>query len=138
MAMTCAGAMIFAGGCAHAEILIACGETSGKSLLLGSSEGWADDRITEGSIILTQGENGNLDIMIKDSLGWISAIGSGSQVQLVDAYEGYVTVLVNYVGGSKELYTFDFNRRMVFWSQHKFGVLFDKVQTFTGDCDPPP
>ena len=64
-----------------------------------------------------------------------SVTSDGAHVHLVDAYADFVMVLVDYPEGSKELYTFDFGRRKLVWSQHKFGVMFDKAQTMISDCN---
>lgn len=125
---------------ASAETVISCGGTFGKAyyfpntLLESSEAGWTDDALSNGAIALAR-EGEIFDILVKDALGMISARSQGAEVNVLDAHQSFVTVLVNYLGGSKEIYTFDFEQNRVTWSQHKFGVLFDKAHTMIGDCD---
>ena len=124
---------------AKSQSLFDCSASSGKGYYLESSllpeekASWKDDGVSEGGIALVR-QGDTIDILIKDIVGVGSVKADGAEVVLVDAYEGFVTVLVNYLGGSKELYTFDSSRKMVFWSQHKFGVMFDKSATYIANC----
>ena len=124
---------------ASAETIIQCGGSAGWAYYFGDitaqqkDEGWMQDGISKGGIALTR-EGNDLDILMKDSVGMMSVKGEGATVQLVDAYGAFITVLVNYPQGSKEIYTFDIERKKVSWSQHKFGVMFDKVTTMIADC----
>lgn len=136
--------MFFAGltlaSTAAAETMISCGVSEGKAyyfegpMLSEGDAGWRSDAISGGSVALVATDN-SFDILSKDALGMISATSQGAQVQVIDAYDTFVTVLVNYPKGSKELYTFDFTRKQVAWSQHKFGATFDKAHTMVADCD---
>lgn len=125
---------------AYAETIVSCGETNGQAyyfetpLLNDGDVGWTDDGISDGAIALVRsGEE--WDILTKDSIGMISASSQGAGVYFVDAYGAFITLLVNYPSGSKELYTFDLQRNQVTWSQHKFGVTFDKAHTMIGTCE---
>ena len=124
---------------ASAETIIQCGSSGGWAYYFGDTnieqkdEGWMQDGISKGGIALTR-EGNDLDILMKDSIGMMSVKGEGATVQLVDAYGAFITVLVSYPQGSKEMYTFDIERKKVSWSQHKFGVMFDKVSTMIADC----
>lgn len=124
---------------ASAQTIITCGGSEGHSiyfdhpLLKPEDTGWTDDQLTDGSIALVKSGDG-VDILIKDGLGMTSALSYGAQVMLLDATDTVATVVVNYTGGAKELYTFDFARRQVVWSQHKFGVMFDKAHTMVAPC----
>ena len=124
---------------ANAETIIQCGGSEGWAYYFGDTsinekdEGWMQDGISKGGIALTR-EGNDLDILMKDAVGMMSVKGEGASVSLVDAYGDFVTVLVSYPQGSKEMYTFDIKRKKVSWSQHKFGLLFDKASTMIADC----
>lgn len=124
----------------NSETLTSCGGTAGKAyffespLLDANDVGWTDDRLSDGAIALVR-QGGKFDILSKDALGMISARSQGAEVYFIDAYQDFITILVNYPGGSKEIYTFDFERSRVTWSQHKFGVFFDKAHTMVGECE---
>jgi hypothetical protein len=138
--LLCAGLMALGAGSAVAETMISCGGSEGKGyyfqgpMLPASEAGWRDDAITGGGIAFVS-TGDRFDILIKDALGMISATSQGAHVQVIDIYDAFVTVLVNYPKGSKELYTFDFTRGKVAWSQHRFGVTFDKAHTMVANCD---
>lgn len=122
-----------------AQTLISCGNSTGKSLYFDSplldpaDTGWIDDQLKDGSIALVKAGD-EIDILIKDGLGMTSARSYGAQVVLLDATDEVVTVIVNYLGSTKELYSFDLVRKQVVWSQHKFGVMFDKALTMVALC----
>lgn len=122
------------------ETFITCGGSFGKSFFFASPllpeevDKWEDDAISNGSIGLV-GDGENLDIIMRDAVGIVSARASGAKVTLIDSQNNVATVLVDYTGGAKELYSFDFNRRQLAWSQHKFGHFFDKAGTFISKCD---
>lgn len=124
---------------ASAQTLVTCGGSAGKSiyfespLLDAKDEGWVDDQLADGAIALVKSGDG-VDILIKDGLGMTSALSYGADVLLLDATETVVTVIVSYPAGAKELYSFDFVRKQVVWSQHKFGVMFDKAHTMVAPC----
>lgn len=126
-------------GVANAETIINCGGSTGYSyyfrggILPPENPGWTTDGINDGAIALTY-DGEKADILIKDFFGMTSAAESGARVNIVDVSEQFITVLVNYIGGSKEMYTFDLERKVVAWSQHKFGVLIDKAHTMVGSC----
>jgi len=124
---------------AWGETIIECDGGQGKAFYYdndpetGAQIGWIDDDMTDGAIVLVI--NGDsADIIIKDAIGTISASAEGATVTVLDVHEPFVDVLVAYPQGPKELYTFDLDLRRVAWSQHKFGVMFDKAQTFVADC----
>jgi hypothetical protein len=100
----------------------------------GEQVGWIDDSITDGSIVFAQTGN-SFDIIIRDAIGTISATAEGATVTVLDVHDPFVDVLVSYPQGPKELYSFDLKERRLAWSQHKFGVLFDKASTFIADCN---
>ncbi len=121
------------------ETIMQCGGSKGWAYYFAGPStgepdmGWVEDGISAGGVALTR-EGDILDLLIKDSIGLVSVTGEGATVSLIDAYGDYITVLVSYPQGSKELYTFDVGRRKLSWSQHRFGFATDKVQTFLADC----
>jgi hypothetical protein len=120
---------------ALAQTIADCGASSGKAFYFDQpdAQGWMDDGISSGVIALVK-DGANVDILVKDRIGTISARSQGATVTLLDVVDPFITVLVDYPGGSKELYTFDTKRRVVAWTQHKFGVMFDKVQAMVAQC----
>lgn len=126
-------------GSVCAQTIIECGGSSGKSFYFGDDPktgaqiGWVDDGIGDGSIALVRNAEA-FDIIQKDALGIISAVADGATVAVIDVHDPFVEVLVSYPQGAKELYTFDLVAKRLTWSQHKFGVLFDKASTFNADC----
>jgi hypothetical protein len=95
--------------------------------------GWVDDGISAGSVVLVR--NGDaLDIIVRDAVGTMSATAEGATVALLEVRDPFIEVLVSYSQGAKELYTFDMEARSLVWSQHKFGVMFNKASTFLADC----
>ena len=124
---------------AHGQTIIECEGSFGKAFYFsdspetGDEVGWVDDGITDGSVVLVR--NGDaLDIIIRDAVGRISATAEGANVILLDVRDPFIEVLVSYPQGAKELYTFDMKERRLAWSQHKFGVAFDKAATFLAEC----
>ena len=121
------------------ETVIECGGSQGKGFYFdadpqtGKQVGWIDDGMKDGSIVFVTDGNA-FDIIIKDAIGTISATAEGATVTVIDVHNPFVDVLVSYPQGAKELYTFDLVERRVAWSQHKFGVLFDKVSSLVSDC----
>lgn len=122
-----------------AQTIIECSGSAGKAIYFdyesqtGAQKGWVDDGIANGSVALVRSGD-SFDILIKDAIGIISARAEGAAVTIIDVHDPFVEVLVSYPQGAKELYTFDMKERRVAWSQHKFGVLFDKAGTFVADC----
>jgi hypothetical protein len=131
-------ASVLAGeGCA--QTIIECSGSAGKAYYFdiepqtGEPTGWIDDGISDGSVVFVR--NGDaFDIIIRDAIGTISATAEGARVSVIDVRDPFVEVLVSYPQGPKELYTFDLKERRLVWSQHKFGVMFDKASTFVAEC----
>lgn len=124
---------------ANGQTIIECEGSFGKAFYFadspetGEEVGWVDDGITDGSVVLVR--NGDaLDIIMRDAVGTISATAEGATVILLDVRDPFIEVLVSYPQGAKELYTFDMKERRLAWSQHKFGVAFDKAATFLAEC----
>jgi hypothetical protein len=123
----------------NAQTIIECSGSTGKAFFFGNDPqtgdqiGWIDDGISDGSVALIR--NGDtFDVIQKDAIGIISAAAEGATVAVIDVHEPFVDVLVSYPQGAKELYTFDLVGKRVTWTQHKFGVLFDKASTYIADC----
>jgi len=123
---------------ATAETIISCGGTFGWAYYYDTAkEGggeWLEDSLSNGAIALVKNEN-TLDILTRDAVGMTSATAEGASVQLIQIMDPFVTVLVQYPRGATEVFTFDLLRRRVSWSQHKFGVMFDKAMTLVGNCN---
>ncbi|KFI27762.1 hypothetical protein CN97_00140 [Haematobacter massiliensis] len=122
----------------QSETLFSCGASAGYGFYpvgpFSPEAKWEKDGISKGEIQLVL-INKEPDILIRDVIGMSSARAQGGHVVVIDATDaGYVSVLVTYPEGAKELYTFDSERRKVFWTQHKFGVAIDKVAAFVADC----
>ncbi len=131
--------MAFAAGPISAQTIIECSGSAGKAYYFDNDPqtdeptGWVDDGISAGSVVLVR--NGEaLDIIIRDAFGTMSASAEGATVVLLEFRDPFIEVLVSYSQGAKELYTFDLQARRLIWSQHKFGVMFDKAHTFLADC----
>jgi hypothetical protein len=123
----------------HAQTLMECSASAGKAFYFtidqrtGKQIGWVDDGISNGTIALVM--NGEaFDIIQKDAVGIMSATAEGATVVVLDVHDPFVDVLVSYPQGAKELYTFDRVGKRVTWSQHKFGVLYEKASTFIAEC----
>lgn len=99
----------------------------------GKPTGWVEDGITGGSITLVR-DGDEFDLLIRDTIGTISARAEGAQIVLLGFRATYLEVLASYPQGAKEIYTFDFAAKQLVWSQHKFGVLYDKAHTFVAAC----
>ena len=89
--------------------------------------------MTAGAIALTR-DGDEIDILMKDAVGLWSARADSGIVVPLDADQDYISVLVLHPKGAKELFTFDLKRKKLVWSQHKFGVSFDKGMTLIADC----
>ena len=124
---------------AKGQTIIECEGSFGKAFYYddspetGEQVGWVDDGITDGSVVLVRSGDA-LDIILRDTVGTISATAEGATVILLEVRDPFIEVLVSYPQGAKELYTFDLQERRLAWSQHKFGVMFDKAATFLADC----
>lgn len=122
-----------------AQTIIECSGSAGKAFYFdidpqtGKPTGWVDDGISNGSVVLVVNDN-SVDIIIKDAVSTFSARADGATVTLLEVRDPFVEILVSYPQGAKELYTFDVKERRLVWSQHKFGVLFDKASTFISEC----
>lgn len=134
-------AALLAGTSAHADtqILFECGGSSGHafyppSIFVEAPEGeWIEDGISNGRIQLVRSGD-ELDLLHLDALGMTSARSYNAEILVLDVTDKHLTVLVNYEGGAKEMYTYDPQAQSLYWSQHKFGVMIDKVASFTSDC----
>lgn len=120
------------------QFFINCGASKGWAYYfpnaLGVAEGWTEDGISKGAFTLTVDENGKADMLVKDAAGMMSMTAEGFNVSIVDVSGSYITVLANYPGAAKEMYTFDVAGKKAVWSQHKFGMPIDKAQTMIADC----
>jgi hypothetical protein len=125
---------------AQAETFFSCGSSVGRSFYpLGpftteADAGWIEDGISDGAVALVS-EGSEVDVLIKDAVGMMSARSQGANVTLLRVEGDFATVLVEYPLGPIELYTFDGSRGLVYWSQHKFGVMIDKAGTFVAVCN---
>lgn len=124
---------------ADTQILFECGGSSGyafypPSIFVEDPNGeWLEDSISKGRIQLVK--NGDeLDLLHLDAMGLTSARSYNAEISVLDITGKHLTVLVNYEGGAKEMYTYDPQGHSLYWSQHKFGVMIDKVASFTSDC----
>lgn len=122
-----------------AQTIIECSGSTGKAFFFDSDPqtgrqiGWIDDGIGDGSVALVR-TGDTFDVIQKDAIGIISAAAEGAAVAVIDVHDPFVDMLVSYPQGVKELYTFDLVGKRVTWTQHKFGVLFDKASTYIADC----
>lgn len=140
IAVALASILLTPPGEAGAETYFSCGGSDGRAFYptgaftAEEEAGWSEDGISDGAIALVT-EGNDVDILIKDAIGMMSARSQGALVTLLRVEAGYATVLVEYPQGPIELYTFDGSRGLVYWSQHKFGVLIDKAATFVAVCN---
>lgn len=122
---------------ASAETIITCSGGSGWAYYFDNSDTsggqWVEDGMSKGSVTLVTLDDG-ADMIIQDAIGIISARSQGATVTVLKVSDPFITVLVDYHSGAVELYTFNLRDRKLTWSQHKFGVAFDKGMTLVGDC----
>lgn len=123
-----------------ATVLFECGASDGWEFYPGGGlvpkdrSGWTQGGISNGRIQLVISGDNDADLIHLDAAGINSARSHGAEIILVGQTERYATVLVSYADSVKEMYTYDMQGKKLFWTQHKFGVLIDKLAAFTSDC----
>lgn len=135
-----AGIVLASQANAENSIIFNCGASSGNSyyppsILTGSENGeWVEDGIRGGKIQLVMND-GQLDIMHVDAGGINSARSYNAEIYLIDVTSEYLTIMVDYKGATKEIYTYDKINKNLYWSQHKFGTVLNKLSAFVSNCD---
>lgn len=86
---------------AHGETVFTCGGSLGHAyyaqgaLVSSDQSGWTEDRISDGAIQLVL-VDGQPDILLKDAVGLVSARAQDGEVVILDVFDGFASVLVNY------------------------------------------
>lgn len=118
---------------------ITCGPVNGQAYILPQGLaaqqqfGWQQDGTSSGYTILVR--NGDkLDILYKDAIGIHSASANGGKVSILGMDGPNITVGVIYKGASVELYTFDFQDKIMVRSVHKYGAAINKAGTYKASC----
>ena len=115
-----------------AQTVISCTGIQGKAFY--SQEGkWVDDGGTKIRLDLIL-NNDQFDISIGDLAGPTTIKSMGGQVYLLGNSDNKATILATYGNGHSELYTYDFNAKKVYLSQHRTAGSFQKFSTYEGDC----
>ena len=120
-------------------VLIRCGASAGHAFFFEdpvfnpSASDWIEDGMTKGEIILVKfGEE--WDIQFDDVLGSTGYRQDGAKVSVLLAKPKILMVgafNTNYV----DIYTFDFEHKVVAWSSNKMGPFARKVAVYVATCD---
>ena len=129
-----------------ARILAVCGNSDGVAYYVApKSTGWTKDTINKGSITFLLKDNGEPDILIKDSFEkTFSAVDDGSLVlaPFVDQKRDTFTfLLVSAKAGSVATYqlsTTADGKKVMLWTDSKnlAAGLITKVSAFVANCEP--
>lgn len=119
-----------------------CGESSGHAfylkggLLPPGDEGWREDGISGGGIILSR-EGSDFDLTFRDVRGGASSVRSeGGMVIPLSQRVGRLLLLIVHRGGEvTETYLFSFKDREVAWTQAKSNGRVDKIHAFRAPCN---
>jgi len=123
----------------RSETIISCGPSEGTAYFFADSlfnpdgPNWTSDSITNGSIrLVSVGEE--FDIQFGDAIGGSSYAAEGARVLSISANESKATFGA-FHSNFTEIYTFDFENKVVAWSTHKIGPFAPKVATYVATCD---
>lgn len=134
---------------AHAATLAACGPQKGHAYFPAAGavpegeDGWTEDQVSAGSTTLTMSDNGELDILFKDSRDEIvSSRNDGGRVILLRKSSNEMAVLVAYPEGAQaaEIYAFvrqtDGKAKMLLLSSKGLTapVAIPKAGVYVADC----
>lgn len=103
--------------------------------------GWAEDKITDGTITLSQLEDGSFDILYLDIRKKpISTVQDGGLVRLLRRSSTTLTLIVLYPNATTEIYSFfqekdGRNRFTQMQNKTGDGAPFPKSGVMVGDCD---
>ncbi|CUJ87647.1 hypothetical protein PH7735_00796 [Shimia thalassica] len=121
---------------ANETMLMKCGASSGKAYFF-NGEGWINDTIKDGQIILignAGGVEGEYDIRFTDAFGAKGYVSDGAAVFLAGSDRGKFSFIAAHSNYTAQ-YTFDVTRNEVLWTSHKTGTIVQKVGLYYAECE---
>jgi hypothetical protein len=131
---------------ANGDIVTRCGHSVGHGFFLegpivGQREsGWRIDEISEGEILLSIENNGEIDIIVKDALSMRSSKSDGGRVFYGGGSEKELILVFYPDAGTLEHYIFSVDERgygIVVWGTARAGGLIQKSNVMVAQCTAP-